>query len=130
MNEVKIHSGTRIKLKRIQEEALPPSFVSRLKEFAHGDDRIQAVFIFAIETEAAPAQPCLSIAVKSGFFAGKNDGFLQIVDEVQLFLPDDLAVKIYRFGESETLTRYCLDRVDPVYLRSAAWLQKQRKKYS
>lgn len=130
MNEVKIPSGTRIKLKRITEEVLPPNFISRLKEFAHGDERIQATFIFAIEPEGAEPQPSLMIAVKSGLFSAKKDEFLQIVDEVQFFLPEDLPLNIYRFGDAEMLTKYCATRVDPVYLRSAAWLQKQRKKYA
>ena len=130
MNESKIHSGTRIKLKRMPEEHLPASFLSRVREFAHADERILAVFAFLLQPEDAEPQPCLSIAVKSGLFSGKDDGFLQIVDEVQLFLPDDFPVKIYRYGESDTLTAYCASRVEPVYLRSAAWLQKQRKKHA
>ncbi len=131
MDEVKIRSGTRVKLKHVDPDDLPTAFLERLRKFAHADERILAVWFFAIQAETKAEQPSVAIAVKSGsLFARKDDAFLQIVDEVQMMLPEDLAVNIYRFGSSELLARYCLENVEPLYLRSSAWLDKQRKKLS
>lgn len=131
MDEVKIHSGTRIKLKHVDPDDLPTEFLERLRNFAHTDERIQAIWFFAIQAETEAEQSSLAIAVRSGsLFAKKDDGFLQIVDEIQMMLPDDLAVNIYRFGASDLLARFCLENVEPLYLRSTAWLEKQRKKLS
>ena len=130
MEEIRIHSGTRVKLKRVDEESLPVGFLDRLRSFAHDDERIQAVWFLAIQAETAAEQPSLVLAVKGGsLFGKKEDAFLQIVDELQTMLPDDLAVNIYRFGASDLLARYCLDSLEPLYLRSPAWLEKQRKRF-
>jgi len=128
MSEVKIHSGTRVKLKHYDEATLPADFVARLRDFAHHDDRIQAVFMFEVEPEHQPPQPSMAIALKGGLFQKKDESFLQIVDEVQLMLPPTLPLNLYRFGASDFLARYCVANVEPVYLRSAAWLEKQRKR--
>ncbi len=128
MSEVRIHSGTRVKLKHYDEGGLPAEFVGRLREFAHQDDRIQAVFMFEVEPENQPPQPSMAIAVKGGLFQKKDADFLQIVDEIQLMLPATLPLNLYRFGASEFLARYCVGSVEPVYLRDAAWLEKQRKR--
>jgi hypothetical protein len=129
VEEVKIHSGTRVKLKHISEDALPLDFVRKIKEFSHNDNRIQAVFVFAIEPEDQSEQPSMALAIKSSLFAKTDESFLQIVDEIQMLLPDDLAINLYRFGASDFLARYCVSKLDPIYLRTAAWLDKQRKKY-
>ena len=129
MDEVKIHSGTRIRLKKIQEDSLPPGFVERLREYAHKEERILAVFVFAVQAEDQDEQPSMAVAVKSGLFDKKDEGFLQIVSEIQFMLPEDFAVNLYRFGTPEVLATYCVKNVEPLYLRSATWLEKQKKKY-
>jgi hypothetical protein len=129
LEEVKIHSGSRIRLKRIHEGSLPEEFVARVREYAHKEERIQAVFVFALQAEGQPEQPSMAIALKTGFLAKKDEVFLEIVDELQLMLPDDLSVNLYRFGASDFLAGYCVANVEPMYLRTAHWLEKQRKKY-
>ncbi len=129
MGEVKIHTGTRVKLKGIEETSLPESFLTHVREFAHKDRRIEAVFLFAIQLEDQPEQTSMAIALKKTFLAPKNEEFLQIVDEIQLLLPDDLAINLYRFGTSDFLAGYCAHSVEPIYLRSASWLKKQQSKY-
>jgi len=128
VEEIKIHSGSRIKLKRIDEGHLPPDFITRLKEYAHKEERIQAIYVFALQPEAQPEQASMALAIKSGLFAKKDESFLHVVDEIQLMLPEDLPINLYRFGASEFLARYCLKSLEPVYLRSTAWQEKQRKK--
>jgi hypothetical protein len=129
VEEVRIHSGTRVKLKHVEENALPREFVLRLKEYAHKEERIQAVYFFAIEPGEQPEQPSIAVALRSGFFSKVDDAFLQIVDEIQLMLPEDLSVNLYRFGASDFLASYCTQSLEPIYLRSQAWLIKQSKKY-
>ena len=130
MEEVKIRSGTRVKFKHIEEESFPQGFIAQLKEFAHKHERIEAVFLFALEAEGQPEQPSMSIAIRSTFFTKPDEIFLQLVDEIQIMLPDDLALNLYRFGASEALSKYCAESLEPVYLRTMAWLDKQRKKYA
>lgn len=130
MGEIKIHSGTRVKLKGIEEDSLPGPFLLRLREFAHGDNRIEAVFLFAIQLEDQPEQVSLAIALRKVFFSPKNEEFLQIVDEIQMLLPEDLAVNLYRFDSSAFLATYCAHSVEPIYLRSSSWLKKQQSKYA
>jgi hypothetical protein len=130
VEQVKIHTGTRVKLKHIDEDALPQGFLLKLKEYAHQHTRVQALYVFAIEPEAQVEQPSMAVAVKSGLFGKEEQSFLEVVDEVRLLLPEELSLNLYRFGASETLARYCVDNLEPVYLRSAAWLEKQRKRYA
>jgi hypothetical protein len=130
VEEVKIHSGTRIKLKHINESELPSEFVSRLREFAHKDDRILAIFFFGIQPEDQAEQPSMAVAVKKGLFGSSEERFLSVVDEIQMLLPDDLALNLYRFGASDFLTRYLVADLDPLYLRSSSWLAKQKKRLS
>jgi hypothetical protein len=129
MDQTKIHTGTRIKLKKIDETALSKDFLARIRDFAHGESEIQAVFLFSLQQEAEIPQPSMVIAIKSGFFSKGNEEFLNIVDEIQLILPEDLSLNLYRFEASDVVARYCANSVEPLYLRSAAWLKKQRKKY-
>ena len=128
MEEVRIHSGSRVKLKRIDEGGLPREFLERLKEYAHKEERIEAVFTFALQSEGREEQVSLAVAMKSKLFGNPDEDFLQVVDEIQMLLPEDLAVNLYRFGASDLLARYCAHQLEPLYLRSAAWLDKQRKK--
>lgn len=129
MDEVKHHSGSRIKLHPLDEGAVPQDFAIRLKEYAHKEERIQAIYFFALEPEDQPEQPSMAVAIKSGLFAKADEAFLQVVDEIQIMLPDDLSLNLYRFGASDFLARYCLKNLEPVYLRSTAWLDKQSKKF-
>lgn len=129
MEQVKIRSGTRVKLKHIQEDDLPSDFTAKVREFSHKNEKIQAVYIFVIQADEQPDQVSLAIAVKKPVLGRGDDDFLRIVDEFQLMLPADLPVNIYRFGESVTLAQYCLDSLEPLYLRSTAWRDRQRKKY-
>ena len=130
MEEVKIHTGTRVKLKRVDESLLPQKFLAELRDFVHADDRVLAVFMFALETEDSDEQNCMALAVKSGLFSARNEDFLEIVQEIQLLLPEDMGVNLYRYGSSEMLAQYCATKVEPVYLRSTDWLEKQRRKFN
>ncbi len=129
MEEVKIHSGTRVKLKRVDEDVLPTEFVSRLKDLAHKDERILALYFFAIQAEEQAEQPSMAIALKAPLFGSSDESFLHVVEEIQMLLPEDLAINLYRFGTSDFLARHCVENLEPVYLRSTSWLDKQRKKY-
>lgn len=128
MEETKIHSGTRVKLKRINESYLEQGFLERLREFAHRQEEIEAVFLFAIEAEGEDEHPSMAIAVREHWLSRKSEEFLRIVDEVQLLLPANFAVNVYRFDSSDIIARYCLDNVQPTYLRSDSWIKRQKKK--
>jgi hypothetical protein len=128
VEQVKIHSGTRVKLKRVAEGALPVDFLGRLHDHAQKDERILAIFIFLVQPEAQPEQPSMAVAIKTGVFEKADDVFLRLVDEIQPLLPEDMALNMYRYGASELLTKYCASSVEPVFLRSASWLDKQRKR--
>ncbi len=130
MDQTKIHTGTRIKLKKIDETALSEDFLARIRNFAHGDSKIQALFVFSLQQEAEAPQPSMVIAVKSGFFSQGNEEFLNIVEEIQLILPEDLSLNLYRFEASDVVASYCASSVEPLYLRNPTWLEKQRKKYA
>ncbi len=129
MDEVKIHSGTRVKLKHVDEDSLPLEFITKMKDYAHKDERISAVFFFAIQVGDQDEQPSMAVAIKSGFFKKPDEIFLRVVDEIQMILPDELSINLYRFGAAEMLTKYCLENLEPIYLRSTAWFEKQKKKY-
>jgi len=129
MDETKIHTGTRIKLRKIDDNVLPGDFLARIREFSHGEKIIQGVFLFSLQQGEENAQPSMVIAIKSGLFSSGNEEFLNIVDEIQLMLPEDLAINLYRFEASDLVARYCTQSVEPLYLRSNAWIEKQRKKY-
>ena len=128
MDEVKYRSGSRIKLHRLDENVVPADFIARLREYAHKEERVQAIYLFALRPEGQEEQPSLAVAIKTGLFSKTDEAFLQVVDEIQLMLPEELSLNLYRFGASEFLARYCAHHLEPVYLRSAAWLDKQRKK--
>lgn len=129
MDEVKIRSGTRVKLKHVDEDTLPLEFLSRMRDYAHKDERILAVYFFAIQVGDQDEQPSMAVAIKSGMFKKADEIFLQVVDEIQMILPEELSINLYRFGAAEMLTKYCIENLEPLYLRSANWLEKQKKKY-
>jgi hypothetical protein len=129
LDQVKIHTGTRIKLKHVDEDVLSRDFALKLKEFAHKDERVVGIFLFALQPGDGAEQLSLAVAIKSGLFKrNQEEDFLGVVDEIQLMLPDDLAINLYRFGSSDFLAKYCVENVEPLYLQDAAWLVKQRKK--
>lgn len=130
LDEVKIHTGTRIKLKHVDEGILPGDFLLKLREFAHKDERVLAIFFFALQAGEGSEQPSMAVACKSGLFKRKQEeDFLAVVDEIQLILPEDLAINLYRFGASDFLAKYCVENLEPLYLRTESWLTKQHKKY-
>lgn len=129
MDEVKIHSGTRVKLKRVDEDAVPAGFLTKLREFAHGESGILAIFLFAVEPEGQEVQLSLAVALKSRPFRRQGEEFLRIVEEIQMMLPEDLGINLYRFGSSDQLATFCVTSLEPVYLESASWLAKQRRKH-
>lgn len=129
MEEVKIHSGSRIRLKRVADNVIPAAFLERLLEYAQTDDRVEAIYVFALQPEEQDEQPCLTVAVKSGFFSKGDESFLQVVSEIQNMLPEDLAINLYRFGASDFLASYCVKNLEPLFLRHPGWLDKQRKKH-
>jgi len=122
------HSGTRVKLKHVDEAALPADFLARLREMAHHDERLEAVFLCAVEAGDRAEQLCLVIAVRSGLLGKAEDRFLEIVDELRLILPPGLGFNLYRFGASPVLAKYCVESLEPLHLRSAVWLDKERKR--
>ena len=130
VEETKIHSGTRVKLKHIHESHLQQDFLERLREFAHRQEEIEAVYLFAIEAEGEDEHPAMAIALRERWLSKKGEEFLRLVDEVQLLLPADFAVNVYRFDASDVIARYCLDNLQPLYLRSDSWAKRQQKKYS
>ncbi len=123
-----IHSGSRVKLKHVDESALPADFLARLREMAHHDERFEAVYLCAVEVEDRAEQMCLVIAVRSGLLGKADDRFLEVVDELRLLLPPGLGFNIYRFGASPVLAKYCVESLEPLHLRSAVWLERERKR--
>ena len=130
MDEVRIHTGTQIKLKRVEEETVPQQFLERLRELAHREEAVQAVYLFAIEIPGKGEQVCLALGFGKSLFRRKDDEFMRVVEEIQLLLPEDLPVNLYRHESSVPVARYCLSEVEPVYLRSAAWRDKMLRKVS
>jgi len=129
VDEVKIHSGTRVKMKKLDEDTLPPDFLTRLREFAHKQESVEAVFLFALQPEDQEEQICLALGVRKSLFGKRDEEFLRLVDEIQLLLPGDLSLNLYRFGASELLARFCLESLEPAYLSGPSWRNKQVKKY-
>ncbi len=128
MDEVRIHSGTHVKLRQLGPGEVPDSFLKRLQEFAHGEKQIEAIYVFGIQPEYQDEHVALVLALKGGFFSDKSEEFLRIVDEIQMLLPPELSINVYRFGASELISGFCLQTVEPVYLRSAEWEERQKKK--
>lgn len=129
VEEVKIHSGTRVKLKHIDEIHLRQDFLERLRDFAHREEEIEAVYLFAIEAEGEEEHPAMAIATRERWLSRRGEEFLRLVDEVQLLLPEDLALNVYRFDASDVIARYCLNNLEPLYLRSDGWSKRQKKRY-
>lgn len=127
MDEVKIHTGTRVKLKKLGEEALPAEFLDRLRQLAHKEDLIQALYLFILEKGEGAEQPSLAVGLKSGILSRNDNELRRIVDEVQMLLPEGLELTVYRLDASPPIARYCFESLQPLYLRSASWLARQRR---
>jgi len=130
LDEVRIHTGTQIKLKRVDEESVPAAFLERLRELAHREEAVQAVYLFAIEIPERGEQLSLALGFSKSIFHRKDDEFLRVVGEIQLLLPEDMPINLYRLESSPPVARYCLGELEPVYLRSAAWRDKMLRKVS
>ncbi len=129
MSEVKIHSGSRVKLKKVDELALDQEFLNQLRELSHRTQQVEAVFLFAMQREEGAESFCLMIAIKKKIFGDGNEEFLQFVEEIQMILPEDLPVNIYRFGTSDFLSSFCAHKIEPIHLRTRSWLDRQKKKF-
>ena len=128
MEEVKIHSGTRVKLKKVNESDLDQTFISKLQEYALHDRRVEAIYLFAVQSEGSEKQLSMAIAISVGLFKKIDEEFLSIVNELQMMLPPDLSVNLYRLLGTPLIDRYCLEELDPLYLKSTAWRDKQIKR--
>ena len=130
MDEVRIHTGTQIKLKRVDEATVPGEFLERLRELAHREDTVQAVYLFAIEIPGRGEQLSLGLGLSKRLFRRKDEDFMRIVNEIQLILPEDMPVNLYRLESSVPVARYCLGELEPVYLKSASWREKMVRQLS
>jgi len=129
VDEVRIHRGTHVKLKKVDEDALPADFLAKLRELAHREERVQAVYLFALENaDTGEEQVCLALGMSRPLLGRRDDEFLRVVEEIQIILPAELPVNLYRLDASPQVARFCLESLEPVYLRTAAWREKQLKR--
>ena len=128
MEKVTIHSGTQIRLKRVREETVPKPFLDRLRAFAHREESIQALYLFALEIPGRGEQISIALGLGKSLFRRRDDEFMRLVSEIQLMLPEDFPVNLYRLEASPQVGRYCLANLEPVYLRSAAWRDRMLRK--
>jgi hypothetical protein len=126
MEETRIRSGTRVKLKRVDAENLPRRFLDDLVHLASSDARVVAVFLFALEPEGLPAQLSLALALKSRAFGKKDEDFLRLVEDIRGILPEDLGVNLYRYGSTEQLASFCAHSLEPLYVAHPQWIAGQR----
>lgn len=127
MDEVRIHTGTRVKLKRLDDSALPPGFREQLRRLAEASEVVQAAYLFALQPAGQAEEISLAVGVKGGLLARSDRQLQRIVDEIQRFLPEGLALKVYRLDTSPLIAHYCYDSLEPLYLRNPAWLERQRR---
>lgn len=127
MEEVKIRSGTRIRLKPVDESEFPDEFLTKVRELAHRNESVQALYLFEIVTDSG-VQRSMAVGVKTSLFKKAAEEFLRIVDEIQMILPPELPLNLYRLAATPVVARFCLDELEPIYLRSAAWKKKLQKK--
>ena len=126
---MRIHTGTRVRLSPLEDGDLPTGFAVELRRFAASDERIEAVFGFRLRTEDREPQPSLAIAIRSAWLRRQDEAFIGVVEQLQGELPEDASLNLYRFGASDLLARYCLERLEPLYVRNASWLARQRRTY-
>jgi hypothetical protein len=128
MDEVKIRSGTRVRLSRLEDGDLSDRFAAALQRYAASDERIEAVFGFRLQADDREPQPSLAIAIRGGWRQRKDETFINVVEQLQHEVPEDASLNLYRFGASQLLASFCLEHLDPLYVRSAGWLERQRRK--
>ena len=126
MDETRIRSGTRVKLRRVDTTGLPTTFLDGLRNLAEGDGRIVAIFLFAVEPEGQDSQLSLALALKSRPLGRKDEDFLHLVENISAILPEDLGVNLYRYGSTEQLASFCAHSLDPLYVADETWLVRQR----
>lgn len=130
MDEVRLHTGTRVRLSLLAADDLPGDFAERLRRFAAAEEGVEAVFAFRLQAEDREPQPSLAIAIRSAWLGRPDEAFIEIVERLQDHLPEDASLNLYRFGASDLLARYCVERIEPLFLRSPAWLDRQRRRYA
>ncbi len=130
VDEVRLHTGTRVRLSTLETDDLPADFTDRLRRFAAADEHIEAVFGFRLQADDRDPQPSLAIAIRGAWPGRPDEAFIGVVERLQHHLPDDASLNLYRFGASDLLARYCIERVEPLYLRTPSWLDRQRRKYA
>ena len=128
VDEVKIRSGTRVRLSRLEDGDLSDDFADALGRYVASDARIEAVFGFRLQAEDRDPQPSLAIAIRGGWRQRKDETFIEVVEQLQHEVPEDASLNLYRFGASELLARFCLEHVEPLHVRNPAWLDRQRRK--
>ena len=130
VEEGQIHTGTQVKLKRLEHDQIPAGFLKHLQDLGHRERQVEAIYVFGIQPQGEEERMALVLALRSGLFSNKSEEFLRIVEEIQIFLPPDLPVNVYRFGSSHLVAAFCLQTLEPVYLSSAEWVRKQRKRFA
>jgi len=128
--EVQIHTGTQVKLKLLEKDQIPATFLRQLQELGHRERQVEAVYVFGIQPENEEERIALVLAIRGGLFSNRSEEFLRLVEEIQISLPPDLPINVYRFGSSHLVAAFCLQTLEPVYLRSADWVRKQRKRFA
>ncbi|NOZ96042.1 MAG: enhanced serine sensitivity protein SseB [Acidobacteria bacterium] len=129
VDEIRIHSGTQVRLRGLRDDELPASFLQNLQELARRERQVEAVYLFGMQPEDEEERVALVLALRGGLFSNKSEEFLRLVDTIGQLLPSDLSINVYRFGASQLIAGYCLQTLDPVFLRSPDWVEKQRRRF-
>ena len=130
VDEIRIHSGTQIRLRRLEPDEVPGTFLRQLEELARRQRQVEAIYVFGMQPEDDEERIALVLALRGGMFSNRSEEFLRLVDEIEGFLPDDLSINVYRFGSSQLIAGYCLQTLDPVYLRSPDWVERQARRFA
>jgi len=130
MDEIRIHSGTQVKLRRLEDGEVPGAFLRELEDLASRERQIEAVYLFGMQPENEEERLALVLALRGGIFSNKSEEFLRLVHEVEAILPSELSINLYRFGSSQLIAGYCLQTLDPVFLRSPDWVEKQARRFA
>jgi len=97
VDEIRIHSGTEVKLRRLETDEVPGTFLERVTELAERHRQVEAIYIFGLQPENDEERIALVLALRGGLFSNKPEDFLRLVDEIQVFLPPELSINVYRF---------------------------------
>lgn len=129
VDEIRIHSGTQVRLRGLRDDELPASFLQNLQELARRERQVEAVYLFGMQPEDEEERVAMVLALRGGIFSNKSEEFLRLVNTIGQLLPSDLSINVYRFGASQLIAGYCLQTLDPVFLRSPNWVEKQRRRF-